>query len=208
MNLKRSFTAILALSVVSGTSCNLSYADNEMNEELVSKISNILSNDNKFKDNSYMEEIFKSMQVIGEKYEEAQGDDEKRKILSDNIIKTEAEIDSCKNLVSSNSTNVVEKKELEKKILALQYKRDFLVKLKGKTGSLLKEFIIDTCKFPFKIIKKVINIIIATCKLPFKLAKFSFKIIAIIILIIVSPIVFLTYPIFFVVGLLLFCLYA
>lgn len=74
----------------------------------------------KVQDNPYMKKVLKSVEKIGHLYEEAKSDEEK-KVLSDNIIKTEAEIDSCKGLISSKS--IYEKKG--KKLLRSSIKGTF-----------------------------------------------------------------------------------
>ena len=191
MHFKKLIAFVLSLSLTPGTIIKVSYADGDSvdNKKVDSKILEDIQQNKMFQDNPYMKEILKSVEKIGYQYEYAESDEEKQKILSDNIVKTEAEMDSCKGLISNNYTDESEKKEVEKKIIALKYKRDFLIALKNKTGpggSLLK----------------------ATCKIPFKLVKFGLKIIAVLLLIVAAPFVFLGYPILFVVGLLLFCLYA
>ena len=60
-----------------------------------------------------MKKILKSVEKIGYQYEDAKSDEEKQKVLSDNIAKTEAEMDSCKKLLSNNSIDENEKKPID-----------------------------------------------------------------------------------------------
>ncbi len=193
MNFKKLIAFVLSLSLTSGTIIRVSHADEDLVDRKVeSKILEDVQQSKMFQDNPYMKKILKSVEKIGYQYEDAKSDEEKQKILSDNIAKTEAEMDSCKKLLSNNSIDENEKKEVDKKIIALKYKRDFLVALKSKTGS-------------GSLLKKSIFI---TCKIPFKLVKVGLKIIAASILIVISPFVLIGYPFLFVAGLFSFCLYA
>lgn len=188
MKFKKLMAFVLSLSLTSGTIIKASHAEEDLVDRKVeSKISEDIQQNKMFQDNPYMKKILKSVEKIGHQYEDAKSDEEKQKILSDNIVKTEAEMDSCKGLI--NSIDESERKEVEKKFIALKYKRDFLIALKNRTGS-------------------GGSLLNATCKILFKLVKFGLKIIAALTLIVVSPFVLIGYPILFVAGLFSFCLYA